>query len=303
MEIQLSLSAAQGSGAVSASEIAEVAMTILPKVKAKLQGKISDRSLKLVVADAVARWVKASNKAYDSTQRTAMGKRLTTRVLALLKKGPARSPVKAPADKVVPVTKAATKDEKLKAQLLAGTKLRNQFQSMLTKKPALTGKSIENLRKHCDAYSKVIDSVQKGNEGLAEVTKIEGLRGIDSVKNYVNSVMGLTFGFVEIARHLGVNQSVLGEKISKGIDIESMTKVMQKQRAKENAQKSLSYAVKALQKKGCSLPAAFTREVEKVFVDAAQSGDYKSAKARIKELVDGLVSDVFNNKVKLFQTK
>lgn len=218
------------------------------------------------------------------------------------KGGAKKAPVKAPADKVVPTTKAATKEEKQKAQILAGTKLRNQFQGMLTTVPAMTGKTIENIRKHCDAYNRVITSVQKGNEALAETTKIEGLRGIDSVKNYVNSVLGLTYGYVELAKYLDVSQTILGEKISAAINMDT-TNVERKRIAKANAQRNLGYVAKALTKRGCALPVSFQRAVEKVFVDAATSEDYKAAKASIRELISNLVTDVFSNKVKLYQAK
>lgn len=313
MKIQLSVSA---SGAVPASEITNIAQALVPKLKAKIQGITSEHTLKREASTVVDNWV-TRGKDFDSSVRASIRDRVIKRLIALYSKkplktsGPGEKPMpsgpkrvgRKSADAVVPITKAATKEEKLKAQILAGTKLRNQFAGMLTKAPALTSKSIENIRKHCDAYLKVINVVQKGKTDLAETTKIEGLRGIESVKNYVSGIRGLTYGYVELVKYLGAAQNILGEKISAGINIETMTKVAQKQRAKENAQRNLSYAVKALSKRGCALPAAFLREVEKVFVDGAQSGDYKTAKARLRELITGLVNDVFTNKVKLFQSK
>lgn len=308
MEIHLSVSAVKPKTyTMSAADTEAVAQELLPKLQRLAKGGVSAAELETHAAELVSKWVKsAKTRDFSPEARSKSASRIAAKMLAAFKKragASKKAPASAPADKVVPTTKAATKEEKLKAQILAGTKLRNQFQGMLTKAPALTSKSIENIRKHCDAYLKVINVVQKGKTDLAETAKIEGLRGIESVKNYVSGIRGLTYGYVELAKYLGNTQTILGEKISDGINIETMTKVAQKQRAKENAQRNLSYAVKALSKRGCALPAAFLREVEKVFVDGAQSGDYKTAKARLRELITGLVNDVFTNKVKLFQSK
>lgn len=296
---------------LTAAEVTAVAELMLPRLRRKIQGVISDRSLALEAGKVVANWANSARTPdFGVKTRQKAARKITTKLLSLYSKKPVAKKAMGPTPGTVvlgktsaPKSRAELMTDKQKSVLKVANKLRDRFAGFLTKPPAMTAKGIIGLRAQCAAFQKVINSVEKGNEGLAEATKIEGLRGLPALKNYVNSVLGLSYGYHELVRMLGVSQSILGEKIREEIDIESMTKVMQKQRAKENAQSNLSYAVKALQRRGCMLPPAFIREVEKVFVDGVQDGDYKAAKARIKELLDGLVSDVFNNKVKLFQIK
>lgn len=287
----------------SKAEIEKIAARLVHYVK--FSGAVDSKNKEKSIDNIVKGWTDMHSVQYPNQSRLlnkdAVKKQL---VDAINKKagGSKKAPASAPSDKVVPNTVAATKEERLKAQILAGTKLRNQFQGMLAKAPSMTAKSIENIRKHCVAYNKVITSVQRGNEALAETTKIEGLRGIESVKNYVNNVLGLTYGYVEIAKQLGGAQAALKSKINAGI-IEELSNVQLKRAAKANAQSALGPIVKALNKRNCQLPTSFQREVEKVFLDAAMSGDIKKAKEVLRDRINILVADVFRNKTKLYSAK
>lgn len=287
----------------SKAEIEKIAGRLVHYVK--FSGAVDSKNKEKSIDNIVKGWADMHSVQYPNQSRMLNKDAVKNQLVELVNKkagGSKKAPASAPSDKVVPTTKAATKEEKLKAQILAGTKLRNQFQGMLAKAPSMTSKSIENIRKHCDAYLKVINVVQKGKAELAETTKIEGLRGIESVKNYVNNVLGLTYGYVEIAKQLGVAQTALKEKINAGITVET-SNVELKRTAKANAQRALGSVAKALSRRNCQLPTSFQREVEKVFVDAAMSGDIKKAKELLRDRIDILVADVFRNKTKLYSAK
>lgn len=287
----------------SKAEIEKIAGRLVHYVK--FSGAVDSKNKDKSIDNIVKGWADMHSVQYPNQSRMLNKDAVKNQLVELVNKkagGSKKAPASAPSDKVVPTTKAATKEEKLKAQILAGTKLRNQFQGMLAKAPSMTSKSIENIRKHCDAYLKVINVVQKGKAELAETTKIEGLRGIESVKNYVNNVLGLTYGYVEIAKQLGVAQTALKSKINEGI-IEELSNVQLKRAAKANAQRALDPIAKALSKRNCQLPTSFQREVEKVFLDAAMSGDIKKAKEVLRDRIDILVADVFRNKTKLYSAK
>lgn len=287
----------------SKAEIEKIAGRLVHYVKfsGAVDSKTKDNAIDRIMND----WTGKHSVQYTNQSRLLNKDAVKKQLVAAINKKAGdskKAPASAPSDKVVPNTVAATKEERLKAQILAGTKLRNQFQGMLAKAPSMTAKSIENIRKHCVAYNKVITSVQRGNEALAETTKIEGLRGIESVKNYVNSVLGLTYGYVEIAKQLGVAQTALKDKINAGITVET-SNVELKRTAKANAQRALGSVAKALSRRNCQLPTSFQREVEKVFVDAAMSGDIKKAKELLRDRIDIFVADVFRNKTKLYSAK
>jgi hypothetical protein len=267
------------------------------------------------IQNAVEEWAGMHSVQYPNQSRLLSKDAVTKALTAIMEKRDAtvangqkategkKAPVKAPVDKVVQPTKAATKEEKQKAQILAATKLRNQFQGMLTKAPAMTAKAIENIRKHCDAYNRVITSVQKGNEALAETTKIEGLRGIESVKNYVNNVLGLTYGYVEFAKVMAGTQADFKARVMNRLKPEEMTKVELRRKAKENAQFALMNFTKQLGKRQCRVPPKFTTDMQRIFSTAVESGDFKAAKAEARALFDTLVADVFSNKVKMYSGK
>lgn len=286
------------------AEITEIAERLVYEVKFK--GKVDSKAKDDAINRIIGSWTGNHSVKYPNATRLLNQSLVSKKLVELVNKAAGatseKAPASAPADKVVPTTKAATKEEKQKAQILAATKLRNQFAGMLTKAPAMTGKSIENIRKHCVAYNRVITSVQKGNEALAETTKIEGLRGIDSVKNYVNNVLGLTYGYVEIAKQLGVAQTALKDKISAGITVE-LSNADLKRTAKANSHRALDAIAKVFNRRNCTMPTAFARDVEKVFIDAAVSGDYKKAKELLRDRIDLLVADVFRNKTKLHSAK
>lgn len=288
----------------SKGEIAEIADRLSYKVRFA-KGK----NMATAVQKAVEEWAGMHSVQYPNQSRLLSRDAVTKALTTIMEKRDAavadgkKAPVKAPADKVVPTTKAATKEEKQKSQILAATKLRNQFQGMLTKAPAMTAKSIENIRKHCAAYNRVITSVQKGNEALAETTKIEGLRGIDSVKNYVNNVLGLTYGYVEFAKVMAGTQADFKARVMNRLKPEEMTKVELRRKAKENAQFALMNFTKQLGKRQCRVPPKFTADMQRIFSTAVDSGDFKAAKAEARALFDTLVADVFSNKVKMYSGK
>lgn len=287
----------------SKDEIEKIADRLSYKVQfGKSKNKVA------AIKDVVEEWASLHSVQYPNQSRLLSKDAVTKALTALMDKKSAavdgkKAPVKAPTDKVVPTTKAATKEEKQKAQILAATKLRNQFQGMLVKAPAMTAKSIENIRKHCDAYSRVITSVQKGNEALAETTKIEGLRGIESVKNYVNNVLGMTYGYVEFAKVMAGTQADFKARVMNRLKPEEMTKVELRRKAKENAQFALMNFTKQLGKRQCRVPPKFTTDMQRIFSTAVESGDFKAAKAEARALFDTLVADVFSNKVKMYSGK
>ena len=288
----------------SKGEIAEIADSLSYKVRFA-KGK----NMSTAVQKAVEEWAGMHSVQYPNQSRLLSKEAVTKALTTIMEKRDAavadgkKAPVKAPADKVVPTTKAATKEEKQKAQILAATKLRNQFQGMLTKAPAMTAKSIENIRKHCVAYNKVITSVQRGNEALAETTKVEGIRGIDSVKNYVNSVLGMTYGYVELAKVMAGTQADFKARVMGKLKPEEMTKVDLRRKARENAQFALMNFTKQLGKRQCRVPQKFTNDMQRIFSTAVESGDFKTAKADARALIDTLVADVFSNKVKMYSAK
>ena len=287
---------------LSKADIEKIAERLSHSVK--FSGAVDNKTKEKAVNRIVTEWTSMHSVQYPAATRLLNQSAVSLKLVELINKKGAgaggKAPVSAPKDKVVPITKAATKEEKLKAQILAGTKLRNQFAAMLTKKPALTSKSIEALRKNCEAYFKVITSVQKGNKDLEEVTKIEGLRGIDAVKNYVYSVYGLTYGYVELAKAMSGTQAEFKDRVMDKIVPESVTKVELRRKAKDNAQRALMNVTKQLGKRGCRTPVKFGNDMQRIFATAAESGDFKKAKADARALIDGLVSAVFTRKVKLY---
>ena len=305
MKVHLSVSASAGVSIPDGrgSKAKKWSKADIEKIAERLTYKVrpTKGGIDAAVARAIKEWADMHSVQYPNQSRLLNKDAVQKRLAELMgKKEPKTAPVTAPKDKVVPTTKAATKEEKLKAQILAGTKLRNQFAAMLTKKPALTSKSIEALRKNCEAYFKVITSVQKGNKDLEEVTKIEGLRGIDAVKNYVYSVYGLTYGYVELAKAMAGTQAEFKDRVMDKIVPESVTKVELRRKAKDNAQRALMNVTKQLGKRGCRTPVKFGNDMQRIFATAAESGDFKKAKADTRALIDGLVSDVFTRKVKLY---
>lgn len=293
--------------ALKADDVTSVAESLLPKLRAEFQGRVSERTLKVAAATAAESWaMNTRSKEFPEAARLNAVSRIATKLESLFKKkstGDKKAPVKAPADKVVATGVKATKEERQKAQIMTGTKLRNQFQGMLAKAPPMTAKSIENIRKHCVAYNKVITSVQRGNEALAETTKVEGIRGIDSVKNYVNSVLGMTYGYVELAKVMAGTQADFKARVMGKLKPEEMTKVDLRRKARENAQFALMNFTKQLGKRQCRVPQKFTNDMQRIFSTAVESGDFKTAKADARALIDTLVADVFSNKVKMYSAK
>ena len=123
------------------------------------------------------------------------------------------------------------------------------------------------------------------------------------MKNYVNNVLGLTYGYVEFAKVMAGTQADFKARVMNRLKPEEMTKVELRRKAKENAQFALMNFTKQLGKRQCRVPPKFTADMQRIFSTAVDSGDFKAAKAEARALFDTLVADVFSNKVKMYSGK